>query len=75
MILDLPYTGNVSELALQFHLKVINGPYPSCGKEEKNSTLREKLLWRNYSLHIEFASLYPFKSEHIVEPPRSSLLD
>ena len=48
-----------SNLALQFHLKTINGPYPSYGKEEKNSTLREKLLWRNYSLHIESASLFP----------------
>jgi hypothetical protein len=44
-------------------------------KEEKNSTLREKLLWRNYSLHIESASLCPFKSEHIVHPPSSSLFD
>ena len=48
---------------------------PSSRKEEKNSTLREKLLWRNYSLHIESASLCPFNSEHIVHPPRSSLLD
>jgi hypothetical protein len=44
-------------------------------EEEKNSTLREKLLWRNYSLHIESASLCPFKSEHIVQPPSSSLFD
>jgi hypothetical protein len=44
-------------------------------KKEKNSTLREKLLWRNYSLHIDFASLCPFKSKHIVHPPRSSLFD
>jgi hypothetical protein len=55
-------------------LKAINEPYPSYGKEEKNSTLREKLLWRNYSLHIESASLYPFNLEHIVQPPSSSLL-
>jgi hypothetical protein len=75
MILDLPYTGNVSESTLQFHLKAINGPNLSYGKEEKNSTLRAKLLWRNYSLHIESASLCPFKSEHIVQPPSSSLLD
>jgi hypothetical protein len=38
-------------------LKDTNGPNPIYGKEEKNSTLREKLLWRNYSLHIESASL------------------
>jgi hypothetical protein len=41
-------------------------PYPSNGKEEKNLTSRTKLLWRNYSLHIESASLCPFKFEHIV---------
>jgi hypothetical protein len=75
MILDLPYTGKCSDSTLQFHLKATNGPNPSYGKEEKNSTLREKLLWRNYSLHIESASLCPFKSEHIVHPPSSSLLD
>jgi hypothetical protein len=44
-------------------------------EEEKNSNLREKLLWRNYSLHIYYASLYPFKSEHIVHPPSSSLFN
>ena len=33
-----------SESALQFHLKAINGPNPIYGKEEKNSTFREKLL-------------------------------
>jgi hypothetical protein len=53
----------------------MNGTYPSCGEEEKNSTLRAKLLWRNYSLHIEFASLCPFKYDHIVQPQISSLLD
>jgi hypothetical protein len=35
MILDLPYTINASDSVLQIHLKDINGPYPSCGKEEK----------------------------------------
>jgi hypothetical protein len=35
MILGLPYTGNVLTHALQFHLKAINGPIPSYGKEEK----------------------------------------
>ena len=60
---------------LQIHLKAINGIYPSCGKEDKNSTLRGKLLWRNYSLHIESAFLFPFKSKHIIQPPDTSLLD
>ena len=64
-----------SDSALLFHLKAINSSYPSYGKEEKNSTLREKLLWRNYSLHIESASLCPFNYEHIVQPPSSPLLD
>jgi hypothetical protein len=35
MILDLPYTGNVLNSALQFHLKAINGPYPRCGKRRR----------------------------------------
>jgi hypothetical protein len=60
-----------SDSAPQFHLKAINEPNPSYGKEEKNSTLRAKLIWRNYSLYIESASLCPFKSEHIVHPPSS----
>jgi len=71
----LHFNRNTLFSALQLHLKAINGSYPSCGKEEKNSTLRAKLLWRNYSLHIESASLCPFKSEHIVQPPSSSLFD
>jgi hypothetical protein len=44
-------------------------------KKEKNSTLRENLLWINYSLHIESASLCPFMSEHIVQPPSSSIFN
>jgi hypothetical protein len=63
------------ESTLQFQLKATNGPNLSYGKEEKNSTLIEKLMWRNYSLHIESASLCPFKSEHIVQLLSSSLLD
>jgi hypothetical protein len=43
--------------------------------EKKNSSLRVKLLWRNYSLHIESASLCPFKYEHNIQPPISSLFD
>jgi hypothetical protein len=41
-------------------------------EEEKIQLLREMLLWRNYSLHIEFASLCPLKSENIVEPQGGS---
>ena len=62
-----------SDSTPQFHLKATNGPNLSYGKEENNSNYREKLLWRNYSLHIESASLCPFKSEHIVQPPSSSI--
>ena len=64
-----------SDSTLQFHLKATSGPNSSYGKEEKNSTLRVKLLWINYSLHIESASLCPFKSEHIVQSPSTYLPD
>ena len=57
-----------SESALQFHLKATNGPIPNYGKEEKNSTLREKILWRNYSLHIESASLCPLSLKTLFNP-------
>jgi hypothetical protein len=63
-----------SDSTLQFHLKAINGPKPSYGKEEKNSTLRAKLLWRNYSLHIEFASLCPLSLNTLFNPQALPLL-
>jgi hypothetical protein len=44
-------------------------------ERERIQPLREKLLWRKYSLHIESASLFLVKSEHIVHPPSSSLFD
>jgi hypothetical protein len=44
-------------------------------KKGRIQILREKFLWRNYSLHIESASLCPLNSEHIVQPPSSSLFD
>ena len=63
-----------SDATLQFHLKAINGPYPSCGGREKNSTLRENLLRRNYSLHIESASLCPLSLNTVFSPQALSLL-
>jgi hypothetical protein len=44
MILDLPYTGNILTQTLQFHLKAINGPYPSCGKGEEFNFERKVTL-------------------------------
>jgi hypothetical protein len=66
MILGLPYTGNVLTRSFSSILKAINGPIPSYGKKRKNSTLREKLLWRNYLLHIESASLCPLSLNNII---------
>jgi hypothetical protein len=61
-------------LALQFHLKDVNGTKLSYGKEEKNSTLRAKLLWRNYSLDIEYASLCPLSLNTLFSPQALLLL-
>jgi hypothetical protein len=57
MILGLPYTGKVMSHPFSSIVKAINGPILSYGRKIKNSTLRAKLLWRNYLLHIESASL------------------
>jgi hypothetical protein len=43
-------------------------------KERKNSTLREKLLWRNYSIHIESASLCPLSMNTLFNPQVVPLL-
>jgi hypothetical protein len=40
----------------------------------KNSNLRETLLWRNYSLHIEFASLCPLSLNKVFNPQAPPLL-
>jgi hypothetical protein len=63
-----------SESTFQFHLKATNGPNPSYGKEEKSLTLREKLLWRNYSLHIESESLFPLSLITLFSPQALPLL-
>ena len=70
MILVLSYTGSILTRPFSSILKAINGPILSYGKRRKNSTLRAKLLWRNYLLHIESASLCPL-SLNIVFIPQS----
>jgi hypothetical protein len=74
MILGLPYPGNVPTRTFSSILKAINGPILSYGKKRKNSTLREKLLWRNYLLHIESASLYPLSLNIVFNPQALPLL-
>jgi hypothetical protein len=55
MILDLPYTGNVLNHPFKFHLKAINGPYPSCGKQEKQRT---KSLGMNFERKVTLEKLF-----------------
>jgi hypothetical protein len=43
--------------------------------KRENSNFERKDTLEKFSLHIESASLYPLKSEHIVQPPISSLFD
>jgi hypothetical protein len=43
-------------------------------KRRKNSTLRAKSLWRNYSLHIESASLCPLSMNTLFIPQALPLL-
>ena len=63
-----------SESTLQFHLKAINGPIPRYEKEEKEFNFERKVtlqkLFTSYWVYIPLS----FKSEHIVQPPRSSLI-
>jgi len=74
MILGLPYNRNVLTQPFNSILKAINGPILSYGKKRKNSTLREKLLWRNYLLHIEFGSLCPLSLNTVFNPQSLPLL-
>ena len=43
-------------------------------KRRKNSTLRAKLLWRNYLLHIESTSLCPLSLKTMFNPQALPLL-
>jgi hypothetical protein len=74
MILGLPYTGNISTRPFSSILKAINGTILSYGKKRKNSNLRAKLIWRNYLLHIESASLYPLSLNTVFNPQALPLL-
>jgi hypothetical protein len=56
LILGLPYTGNVPTLPFSCILKAIRAQFRSMEKRRKHSTLRAKLLWRNYFI----LSLHPF---------------
>jgi hypothetical protein len=58
MILDLPYTGNVLNSTLQFHLKAINGPYPSYVEKRRRIQLWEK-SYSGEIIHF-ILSLHPF---------------
>jgi hypothetical protein len=74
MILGLPYNKNVLNQPFNFIFKAINGQIPSYGKWRRNSNLREKLLWKNYLLHIEFASLFPSSLNTVFIPQALPLL-
>jgi hypothetical protein len=74
LILGLPFTGNILTQPFSSILKAINGPIPSYGKRRENSTLRAKLLWRNYLLHIESTSLCPLSLNTMFNPQALPLL-
>ena len=64
-----------SDLALPFHLKAISGSNPSYGKEEKEFNFESKVtLEKLFTSHWVCIPL-SFKSEHIVHPPSSSVID
>ena len=63
------------ESALQFHLKAINGPNLSYGKEEKQFNFERKVtLEELFTSHWVCIPL-SFMFGHIVHPPSSSLTD
>jgi hypothetical protein len=68
LILGLPYIGNVPTWPFSSILKDIKRPILSYGKGERIQLLRAKLLWRNYLLHIESASLFPLSLETMFIP-------
>jgi hypothetical protein len=73
LILGLPYTENVSTRPFNCILKAIKSQFQAMEKRKKHSTLRAKLLWRNYFI----LSMHPFcpSSLNIVfSPPSSSVL-
>jgi hypothetical protein len=50
------------------------GQFQAMEKRRNNSTLREKLLWRNYLLHIESTSLCPLNLNTVFSPQALPLL-
>jgi len=50
------------------------GQFRAMERMRKNSTLREKLLWGNYLLHIESASLCPLSLNTMFNPQDIPLL-
>jgi hypothetical protein len=56
LILGLPYTGNILTQPFSCILKAIRAQFRAMEKRRKHSTLRSKLLWRNYFI----LSLHPF---------------
>jgi hypothetical protein len=56
LILGLPYTGNVLTRPFGCIMKAIKAQFQAMEKRRKHSTLRAKLLWRNYFI----LSLHPF---------------
>jgi hypothetical protein len=56
LILGLPYIGNISTWPFSCILKAIRAQFQAMEKGRKHSTLRARLLWRNYFI----LSLHPF---------------
>jgi hypothetical protein len=73
LILGLPYTGNILT-PLQFHFEGYKESNSELWKKRENSTLREKLLWRNYYFIIESASLCPLSLNTVFNPQDLPLL-
>ena len=68
LIIGLSHTGNVLTQPFNYILKTIKAQFQTMEKRINNSTLREKLLSRNYSLHIESASLCPLSLNTLFSP-------
>jgi hypothetical protein len=63
-----------SDSTLQFHFEGYKEANSELWKMRENSTLRAKLLWRNYYFIIEYASLYPLSLNTMLSPQALPLL-
>jgi hypothetical protein len=63
-----------SESTLQFHFEGYKEANSELWKRRENSTLRAKLLWRNYYFIIESASLCPLSMNTVFSPQDLPLL-